>query len=105
MFDTVWRHPLERPKTSLAAAFLAWKLLLSLVALSSPGQGYDTSTFLVQPALQSLIGKFVRWDAIYFTQVAQRGYEFEQEWAFSFAFTRLLGLLGKGMLCMLSYYL
>ncbi|MCJ1472255.1 ER membrane glycoprotein subunit of the GPI transamidase complex-like protein [Lambiella insularis] len=93
-----WSHPLDRPKTSLTVAFIAWKLLLCLIAISSPGQGYDTSTFLRQPASKGLIGKFVRWDAIYFTQVAQHGYEFEQEWAFSYAFTRLLAFISNGII-------
>ncbi|MCJ1249203.1 hypothetical protein MMC30_006426 [Trapelia coarctata] len=94
---SLWTHPLQRPKTSLTITFLAWKLLLFFVAVSSPGPGYDTSTFLVQPSPSYVPGKFVRWDAIYFTQIARRGYVFEQEWAFGWGFTRILAVLGKGL--------
>ncbi|RMZ84049.1 hypothetical protein DV737_g1357, partial [Chaetothyriales sp. CBS 132003] len=86
------RTPLRR----LTAVFVAWKLVIALIAIAAPGPGYDTSsTFLhlsprsVSARLASstshtpdLLAKFVRWDAIYFTQIAQRGYVFEQEWAF-----------------------
>lgn len=99
MLDAVtslWRHPLQRPKASLIVTFLAWKLLLFLVAVASPGPGYDTSTFLSPRPPGYVHGKFVRWDAIYFTQIARRGYVFEQEWAFGWGFTRILAALGRG---------
>ena len=94
-----WSCPLKQPKTSLTIVFFAWKLLLFLVAVSSPGPGYDTSTFLVYPAIAPLLAKFVRWDAIYFTQIARHNYVFEQEWAFGWGFTRVLAMLSKGRAC------
>ena len=96
IFTRAWTHPLGQPKVSLLVSFFVWKLFLLLIALSSPGQGYDTSTFLIKPMINTLPGKLVRWDAIYFTQGAQREYLFEQEWAFSLVFMRLLAYLAKG---------
>jgi GPI mannosyltransferase 2 len=81
-------------------------LLLLLVAVGSPGHGYDTSTSLIlpppsasnedgplSPALHYLISKLTRWDAIYFVKVANRGYRFEQEWAWGWGFTRLIAFV------------
>ena len=92
------------PKVSLVIGFTLWKVLLATVALASPGPGYDTSATLLKresgevpiKAL-SWLRKFVRWDAIYFTQIAHRGVVFEQEWAFSWVFAKLLTLVGRGM--------
>jgi phosphatidylinositol glycan class V len=109
---------LKHPLRTLLWCFVAWKSLLLLVAIASPGRGYDTSTSLVltqnrqlphdhpsQPrplprqgggdgplpaALHHIATRLTRWDAIYFSQVAARGYRFEQEWAFGWGFTRLI---------------
>lgn len=72
----------------------------------SPGPGYDTSTtllnhksylaFQTDHILSEGLSKFVRWDAVYFTQISLRGYVFEQEWAFGWGFTKLLALLTRG---------
>lgn len=86
--------PRWRPLVGLTLIFILWKVALILVALSSPGPGYDTSTtlldfsngaplYLHHSHCPSAVSKFVRWDAIYFIQIAQRGHVFEQEWAFS----------------------
>ena len=101
---------LSWPKTSLTACFIAWKLFLLTITLTSPGIGYDTSTELISneilptcessslldPFFRRLCLKLVRWDAIYFTQIARRGYLFEQEWAFGWGFTRFLAISQKG---------
>ncbi|KAF7588026.1 ER membrane glycoprotein subunit of the GPI transamidase complex-like protein [Aspergillus hancockii] len=96
---------LDRPCASLLVLFVSWKALLLLLAVFSPGPAYDTSTTLlelvrttsetahdgpVRVILGLISDKLTRWDAIYFTEVARRGYVFEQEWAFSFGFTSLI---------------
>lgn len=96
----------DRPYVSLLASFLVWKSLVLIIVLLSPGRGYDTSTTavpsflngpapsgLVQKALRHLTVRFVRWDAIYFTQIAEHGYVYEQEWAFGWGHTGTLRLL------------
>ena len=96
------------PRLRLIAYFAAWKTLLLCIAVLSPGPGYDTSTTLSQSSdmlpyfhensssvLEFLIGKLVRWDAIYFTQIARRGYLYEQEWAFGWGHTRTLAFISQ----------
>lgn len=102
-------QPLDRPTRSLVAVFLLWKALLLLIAISSPGPGYDTSTGLAlvkndsATTLPHLVGhianKLTRWDAIYFTTIAERDYVHEQEWAFGFGFTKLISLCTSGTVC------
>ncbi len=99
---------LNRPKRSLIISFTLWKALLLAVTFASPGPGYDTSTTLLKPhsmhdievasKTSGLFTKLVRWDAIYFTQVAHRGVVFEQEWAFGWGFTKLIAFLARGIL-------
>ena len=91
------------PTRSLILTFVAWKALLLLVALCSPGPGYDTSTTLALSGdaalpgpLSHVISKLTRWDAIYFVKVATRGYRYEQEWAWGWGFTRLIALCTAG---------
>jgi len=102
--------PIDHPQKTLLLSFVTWKLLLLALAASSPGQGYDTSTNLLlngqalagiegqrlPSALQHLVSKLIRWDAIYFVRVANRYYLFEQEWAFGWGFTRLIALCTTG---------
>ena len=102
-------QPLDHPKLYLVLNFVAWKLVLLCIALTSPGPGYDTSTELLrpfpdlaqansgtksEPALR--LRSLVRWDAIYYTQVARRGYLWEQEWAFGWGFTNFIAVISKG---------
>jgi Mannosyltransferase (PIG-V) len=96
----------------LLVLFCIWKFVLFGIILSAPGPGYDTSSTLLfdsgSPAASTAKIKdvaagfpralnFVRWDAIYFAQIAQRGYLFEQEWAFGPGFPSLIALLRRGM--------
>lgn len=92
----------NHPRVSLVIGFILWKVLLAAIALASPGPGYDTSTTILkrehgEGAVKALSGmrNFVRWDAIYFTQIAHRGVVFEQEWAFGWGFAKLLTMVGR----------
>lgn len=86
---------LYRPVRTLIAVFAAWKLFLLLIAAGSTvGPAYDTSGSITLDAASShnasapaLLARLTSWDAIYFTQVARRGYLFEQEWAFGSGLT------------------
>ena len=84
---------IDNPRAKLIGNFLLWKVLLLAIAIASPGAGYDTSTILLAPSEPGFIGKLVRWDAIYYTKIAQRNYLFEQDWAFGWGYTRLLRLV------------
>lgn len=101
MHLTAWpsRHPIR----ALILCFAAWKSLILIIAACSPGRGYDTSTSLslannhfehdrLPEPFDFINSKLIRWDAIYFVRVANRGYLFEQEWAFGWGFTRLIAL-------------
>lgn len=85
----------------LTLYFAGYKISLLVLALLSPGRGYDTSTSLLEtdspsllleppPRLANPILKLVRWDAIYFTALAARGRIFEQEWAFGLGLSGLI---------------
>jgi hypothetical protein len=101
---------LHHPIKTLTVFFWAWKVILFLVIVNSPGPGYDTSTTLLSDVplsngaalgvsgspFAAAVLKFVRWDSIYFVRIAERGYLFEQEWAFGYGYTRLLGHLMAG---------
>lgn len=106
--QSIWAQPLDRPKTSLIIAYTVWKCILACIAILSPGCGYDTSTTLLYPdedvtniktwsawVLKIWLQNLTRWDAIYFTQIARRGYIWEQEWAFGWGYTKLLSFLGR----------
>lgn len=74
----------------ISVAFTVWKLLILLIARLAPGPGYDTSTTLLPST-----NKLVRWDAIYFVEIARRGHIFEQEWAFN-GLSSLLAAISHG---------
>lgn len=103
--DTLRIKPVDRPRLTLICYWLCWKAILLGVALTSPGLGYDTSTSVLldrnnqsrdDSLLSAIPKKLVRWDAIYFTETARRGYLFEQEWAFGWGFTRFLHIGSQG---------
>lgn len=106
---TAWVQPLDHPKKFLVLSFVTWKLILLCIAFTSPGPGYDTSSFLFHSDLDlaqtksragwepaSRLRSLVRWDAIYFTETARRGYLWEQEWAFGWGFSNLVAVTSKG---------
>ena len=89
----------------LILGFFAWKALLFLLTAFCPGPGYDSSALILIDASvnrhtnhesSSLLNHFTlnlfRWDALYFIKAAERGLVFEQEWAFSPAFSQLLNV-------------
>lgn len=53
----------------------------------------QTSTHLSQWSRWLL--RFFRWDVVYFTDLAQNGYRYEQQWAFTWGF--MLRHVTKGM--------
>lgn len=88
--------------------FCAWKALLLCLTALCPGPGYDTSGLILLDSsanryanlkssswFDSLVLSLFRWDALYFVKAAERGLVFEQEWAFSPAFSRLLGVMAQ----------
>jgi hypothetical protein len=92
----------------LVLVFFAWKALLFLLPSFCPGPGYDTSALVLTDTStnrhaniesSSRFDRFIlnlfRWDALYFIRAAERGLVFEQEWAFSPAFSRLLSVTGQ----------
>ncbi len=96
----------QRPVRTLVTVFVAWKLFLFLIAAGSTvGPAYDTSGSITLDAASSgnasapvLLARLTSWDAIYFTQVARRGYLFEQEWAFGSGLTIVIECLVKSKL-------
>ncbi|RKF72407.1 GPI mannosyltransferase 2 [Golovinomyces cichoracearum] len=90
--------------------YVCWKTILLIVAICSPGQGYDTSSSLNNPeyhqelpfAVRYVGQKLTRWDAIYFVKISNRGYVYEQEWAFGWGMTRLIALCTAGLERVLS---
>ena len=102
----------SRPLLALVLLFISWKSILFILAILSPGPGYDTSTTLListggfntsesiltdtDPRLSPLYLKLARWDVIYFASIATRGHVFEQEWAWGLGHTTLLNTVSKG---------
>ncbi|KAF2103655.1 mannosyltransferase [Rhizodiscina lignyota] len=108
--------PSQKPRINLICLFVLWKIFLLAIAILSPGPGYDTSTQLLligdlgdghsspgesnfsEWSVSRLAAeKLTRWDGIYFASLAERGYIFEQGWAFSWGLTRLMSLFTKAL--------
>lgn len=112
MTSTPWLHyGRDHPVSSLFAIFVAWKFLIVLLVLFSPGIGYDTSTDLLSldshvrtlvsatpTSMQNRWFKFVRWDAVYFTHMAKEGHVYEQEWAFGIGLSTVMSWVAAGEL-------
>lgn len=105
--------PTHMPVRLLFVLFVLWKAILFFAILCSPGPGYDTSTTLLELTnavpnnktdllssarpLSPPLFKLVRWDAIYFSQLSQRGHVFEQEWAFGVGLSRSVSFITSRM--------
>jgi len=95
-------------RRQLILIFCAWKAILFTLTAFCPSPGYDTSALILidpsadrhahvraSPRSKNIILNLFRWDALYFVKAAERGLVFEQEWAFSPAFSKLLGVAGR----------
>ena len=102
----------QKPILLLVTLFIAWKTLIALTVLSSPGPGYDSSATLlkvhrnritngprfekVDAVVRPRLLKLVRWDAIFFAEIARRDRLYEQEWAFGLGFTKISAVISSG---------
>lgn len=95
-------------KRQLVLVFCLWKALLLILAIFCPGPGYDTSALiLLDPSIERhrhfsqssrhdrLVLNLFRWDSIYFVKAAERNKVHEQEWAFSWAYSKLIGFVAR----------
>lgn len=104
------RHLTATSLKRVIRIFVAWKLLLLVVTVASPGPGYDTSTRILfdryrdntsphswtERVVEHVVLRLTRWDALYFATSSERGHLYEQEWAFSWLFSRLTSLIARG---------
>lgn len=97
----------------LLAIFVAWKTLIFAVASCSAGPGYDTSTQILldqhrapealswlSTAVEHVVLRLTRWDALYFASGSLHGQVYEQEWAFSWALSKATSLFSRGAYAM-----
>ncbi|KAL1839451.1 hypothetical protein VTJ49DRAFT_1489 [Mycothermus thermophilus] len=93
--NAFFTNALTHPYRTLTIAFVAWKLILFLIAFGAvlAGEAYDSSADLVvhgtgsgtaprNSLITRLVTRFSSWDAIYFVSIAHGGYLHEQYWAF-----------------------
>ncbi|EJT80331.1 GPI mannosyltransferase 2 [Gaeumannomyces tritici R3-111a-1] len=100
------------PTSTVIRLFAAWKGTLLLIALGSAivGPAYDTSGGLLladrggdildnhsTTAVSAVLTRLVSWDAIYFVESADRGYVFEQEWAFGYGPPTIISWIVKAL--------
>lgn len=82
----------DSPQTSICIIFCLYKSLLDIIAFCAPGVGFDSSTLLSGFPQGGPLSRLVNWDAIWFTNLAQRGYKYEQDYAFGYGYTNLLSV-------------
>ncbi|KAF2830604.1 GPI mannosyltransferase 2 [Ophiobolus disseminans] len=92
----------------LAVVFCIWKVLLLTLAAFCPGPGYDTSALILldlsierhtsfsqAPLHDRFTLNLFRWDSIYFAKAAKRYKVHEQEWAFSWAYSKFIRFIAQ----------
>ncbi|PSR84336.1 GPI mannosyltransferase 2 [Coniella lustricola] len=103
-------------RTLFLAFVLSKAVLVAIAAGSQVGPTYDTSTSLLSLSLNTnasssairnavagarpddhLLTRLTSWDAVYFLKAAERGYLFEQEWAFGSALPMCISLLHRAL--------
>jgi GPI mannosyltransferase 2 len=110
------REPIKNPILQLTFIFALWRTFLFAIALFTPSPPYDTSASriltpihpedsAIVSGLKYFCEKLTRWDGIYYLKVAERGYVNEQEWAFGWGYTLVMGNLGQGTAPTLPGYL
>ena len=89
-FGNLLNKSADSPQTSLCILFILYKSLLNILAFCAPGDGFDSSTVLSGWPNGGPVAKLVKWDAIWFVNLAQRGYKYEQDYAFGYGYTNLI---------------
>ncbi|KAK9476824.1 hypothetical protein V1514DRAFT_335517 [Lipomyces japonicus] len=84
----------------LSKTFITVKAVMFIIPQLVVSQ-YDTSSQLlftstnVPSALNYILARLIVWDPVFFVKIAQRGYVFEQEWAFGWLWTGTIKVVGK----------
>ncbi|KAK9457446.1 hypothetical protein V1511DRAFT_514857 [Dipodascopsis uninucleata] len=84
---------------TLSKVFLLVKSILFTIPQLVVSQ-YDTSSQLIFNSSEAPkwlsygLSRFIVWDTVFFIKIAQRGYIYEQEWAFGWLWTRLIRWVG-----------
>lgn len=65
-------------------------------------EDYDMSTRLLDPSAgkPSLLKAFNRWDSLFFTEIARKGYQFDKNHVFFPLYPLILDLLAKPLGCL-----
>ncbi|KAK9461798.1 uncharacterized protein V1516DRAFT_673014 [Lipomyces oligophaga] len=83
----------------LSSTFVFVKIVLFVIP-QLVLQQYDTSSQLlfkssaVPELVNYILPRFLVWDTVFFIKIAQRGYLYEQEWAFGWLWTGLIRVVG-----------
>ena len=85
-------------KWALISRVVMWILSIASNVLI---RDYDTSCTVTSISgadgiVENLFGQFARWDGVYFTRIAEFGYEYEQNHAFFPLLPLLINLIARG---------
>lgn len=82
----------------LACAVLVRIITISLLLVaSSRVPSFDKSALLLLPPSHQYLEPFVRWDTLYFVKIAVKGYQNEQELAFTPGLPLVMRVVGMGI--------